>query len=227
MRCPTLQESINATLALLPRGRAWGREFALPEKFLDPAFQFNAFQNDAFEAVLRAGSTIYRFFAAFGAVRNYLETQLCALRLEFWCATQTETRDLWMKEYGLPDDCDPFPDLCTKVAALGGTRCEYFNSVVSRLGWTVDCVDATLACGSHMGCAYAGQAKAGSARANILQLIVHTADSPAFTGMIQTPPLAGLLTAGNPLACAPDLSGLRCLMDRIAPAHVTISYTTI
>jgi hypothetical protein len=30
-----------------------------------------------------------------------------------------------MAEYGLPDGCDPFPDLCTKVAAIGGTRCEY------------------------------------------------------------------------------------------------------
>jgi hypothetical protein len=108
--------------------RAWqsndgGPREGVPTAAFEPAgFDAGAFATDS-----DVGSILYRFWAAVGAFRNFLESGFAILRLEFWCATHKETHDLWMKrEYGLPDPCDPFPDLCTKVAAIGGARCEYF-----------------------------------------------------------------------------------------------------
>lgn len=223
-RCPTLQESIDATIALLPRGRAWQSNEGGPRPIQLAAFEPTAFDQTAFATKSNDGSILYRFWAAVGNVRNYLESRLCALRLEFWCATHKETHDLWMREYGLPDACDPFPDLCTKVAALGGARCEYFNEIVSRVGWTVDCDDHSAACGDMMGCSVAGAAQMGASRANTLRITVHTHESPAYTSGPQTPPLMGLVQMGTPITCGPDITPLQCLMDRIAPAHVTIEY---
>lgn len=226
LRCPTLIESILATLTLLPRGRVWPANDggAILSRFMTWLDGLAG----AVPVSWPAGFVQVGFFAAIGAVRNYLEARLCDLRLEFWCATMSETRDQWLLEYGLPDSCDPFPDLCTKVAAIGGARCDYFNAIVSRAGWSVECDDFSVACGSPMGGAQQmGCSQMGASRANILRLIVHTGESPAFVGRMQTPPLMGMLLMGKPIACAPDIEPLRCLMDRIAPAHVDIDYITV
>lgn len=203
-RCPTLPESIAATLALLPRGRAWGADAGQPE----------------------TSSIIYQFFAALGAVRNYLEQRLCALRLEFWCATHTETHDQWMREYGLPDACDPFPDLCTKVAAIGGTRCEYYAEIAARAGWTISC-DEIGCFGPRIGGngALAGRMRLGSAPGGPqLQVFVDLLSSIAFTGTRAAKPLIGRMLLGRSLGCGPDLHGLECLMGRVVHAEIQILY---
>jgi hypothetical protein len=226
LRCPALEESIDATVKLLPRGRAWpvndgGSTMA---RFL------------AWLAVLSSAPVVDTwpvgfvqagYFAAVGAVRNYLETRLCALRLEFWCATHSETRDLWMLEYGLPDDCDPFPDLCTKVAATGGATCDYLNSIVSRIGWRVDCLNMQEQCGAKVGCSRAGTARAGWSRRVGLVLRVHTGELPLPTRRSLLPRV-GCFRAGRRPSCAvaPSIAPVRCLMDRIAPAHAVIEYVT-
>src|SRR4051812_19380625 len=124
MRCPTLDEITTAVLSLLPRGRAWQTNEGLPRPGFEPAFNPKAFQSDAFQTTREAPSILWQYWRSFAVVVDYLTQRLCALRLEFWCQTLNETHDGWMTEYGLPDECDPFPDLCTKVAAIGGTRCE-------------------------------------------------------------------------------------------------------
>lgn len=223
--CPSLADSIAKTLALLPRGRAWQTNEGGPRPFILAPFERTGFEPTAFETRSDEGTIIYRFFAAIGGVRNYLEQRLCALRWEFWCQTQSETEDLWLKEYGLPDPCDPFPDLCTKVAAQGGARCEFYNAVLARVGWTVECDDGTASCGDRMGgAATMGCAQMGVSHANTLRLLVHVNDSPAYTGGTQTPPLMGLLQMGQPISCAPAIDPLQCLVERIAQAHVTITY---
>lgn len=226
-RCPTLQESIDQTIALLPVGDAWQSNDGGPRPFQLAAFEPAGFDATAFATDSDVGSILYRFWAAVGAFRNYLESRLCDLRLEFWCATHKETHDLWMREYGLPDPCDPFPDLCTKVAAIGGARCEYFNAIVSRVGWTIDCDDGTAACGGVMGNAQMGCSQMGASRANTLEITVHLNESPAYTSGVQTPPLMGLMQMGMPITCGPDIGPLRCLIDRLAPAHVTINYKLV
>jgi hypothetical protein len=229
-RCPTAGEIMESALALLPRGRAWQSQAGGPVAPIDGGFADHAFDPEAFSVRERKGSVLWRFWRSVADVFAYLARRTCDLRLEFWCATHRETHDLWLAEYGLPDPCDPFPDLCAKVAALGGARCEYFNAIVARAGWTVDCVDWTRACGSQTGCARAGNARAGTARGARLTLVVHLAESPAFEARVRhAPPLAGRLRAGNAITCPEpeDISALKCLINRIAPAHVEIDYVTV
>lgn len=211
--CPTPPESIAQTVALLPRGRAWGADNGSPEPFIEGS---------------REGSTIWRYFATVGTVRNYLETRLCALRLEFWCQTIAETREQWLREYGLPDPCDAYPDLCTKVAAIGGTRCENYAEVAARLGWTVDCVEGNVACGAQADCAQADCAQSANLPPpNRIEIIVDIEASPAFTGRYFTQPYADCMQADLPLACLPDIGPLQCVLERIVHAEIDIVYTLI
>jgi hypothetical protein len=230
LRCPTLEESIAATVALLPRGRSFpvNDGGGTIQRFL----VWLAALAGAVPAAWPIGYVQAGFFSALGAVRNYVETRLCALRLEFWCATESETNDLWMREYGLPDACDPFPDLCTKVAAIGGATCDYLNSIIARIGWTAQCFDMSAFCGSRAGCALAGDpaAMAGDSSYLGLKIIVHTGDpvvSPIISGSYVVP-RAGVFLAGQMPSCdtveTPSVEPVRCLMDRIAPAHVQIEY---
>lgn len=226
MRCPTLAESIAATLALLPRGRAWQTHETGPQRPAEGAFQMDAFNPDAFSVATVPGSFLYRFWWAVGTVRNFLETRLCALRLEFWCASMSETRPEWLFEYGLPDPCDPFPDLCAKVAAIGGASCSYFQAIATRAGWSITCQDLSVACGSRAKCSVAGRARAGGRRLLTLRLVIDLNESPSFNGRVRTAAVAGRQRAGRPIACPPNIDAFRCLMDRVVPAHVTLDYVT-
>lgn len=226
LRCPTRTEILEAALALLPRGRAWQSNEGGPIAGVEIGFQPGAFSDDGFSTKYRRTPILRRFWTAVADVFAFANSRLCDLRTEFFCATRKETDDLWMAEYGLPDDCDPFPDLCVKVAALGGARCEYFSAITARMGWEIECFDGAVICGSRAGHARAGRAQPGFARALDMRINVRLRESPAYGGRIQTRPLAGRLRAGMRMACAPDISPLKCLMDRIVPAHVRVTYTT-
>ena len=187
--CPSVDEIVPQLIALLPRGRAWGTHDGGP--FL--------------------GSVAWRFWSAVASVLAFVNLRACALLLEFFCATETETDDLWMAEYGLPDGCDPFPDLCTKVAAVGGTRCDYLVAVAARAGWALSCFDTGGGCGAKAGRARAGCAQAGrNPRPGTVVIRVDLRDSPAFRGTLppaavaasaQPGQMAGRARAGQLLAC--------------------------
>ena len=132
--CPLTDDNLPQLFALLPRGRAWGTHDGGPWP----------------------GTVLYRFWRAVAAVFEFANARICALREEFFCATQTETNDIWMAQYGLPDGCDPFPDLCVKVAALGGARCDYFAAIAARAGWSIACIDNQTGCGGSLGFEEAG-----------------------------------------------------------------------
>lgn len=226
MHCPTLEETSESTFALLPRGRAWqtNEGALLPGKEI--GFNPDAFNPEAFSASQTEPSYLWRYWRSFAVVVNYLEQRLCALRAEFWCQTMSETREEWMKEYGLPDECDPFPDLCTKVAAVGGTRCEYYAEVANRAGWAITCGEGVAFCGARAGGGHsrAGRAKAGRlvGRAE-LRIFVNLTESPAFqpTGRY-LPSIAGRMRTGRRLSCGPDLSPLLCLLSRIVHAEIKL-----
>jgi uncharacterized protein YmfQ (DUF2313 family) len=225
LRCPSVAESIAATVALLPPGRVWpARDPSLRDRFL-AWLQSGPISTPA-------GYVQIGFFAAIGAARNFLETRLCALRLEFFCATQSETHEQWLAEYGLPDACDPFPDLCLKVKAQGGARCEYFNAIIARLGWRAECFDKSQFCGSRYGARHSrfGRARFGNAVALALVIKVHTGQvnvQPSIESRYRVPRF-GRFRYGHRPSCDtiahPSLTPIRCLMDRIAPAHVQILY---
>lgn len=223
-RCPTFVESFTATCALWPRGRAWP-----VSNGATPAFYLAWFAGlVGLPAVWPTGFVQAAYTAAIAAVRNYVETRLCALRLEFWCQTQSETHDQWMIEYGLPDICDPFPDLCTKVAAIGGTRCEYYATIAARAGWTITCETVTNDCGDSVGCLEVGCGTIGpQAPGSQILITVYLSQSPAYTAAVGILPYIGNFEIGAALACEPDITALQCVLERVVHAHVTIVYETV
>jgi hypothetical protein len=224
--CPTLEEITSATLALLPRGRAWQTNEGGPQPGRDIAFAPNAYQNDVFATDAKRHSVLWQYWRSFAVEVHFLTQRLCALREEFWCSSINETRDEWMVEYGLPDECDPFPDLCTKVTAIGGTRCEYYAEVAARMGWEIECDESLSRCGSVMN-SRAGKAKTGSVqRAAKLRVIVHLQSSTAYSSGGNLRPLAGRLRAGRRMSCGPNVSPLQCLMSRVVHAEIEITYET-
>lgn len=207
MRCPSVDDITAQVLALLPRGRAWQTHDRMPSQ---------------------DSSTIYRYWRSFSEVLAFLTRRLCDLRLEFWCATHSETHDLWMREYGLPDSCDPFPDLCAKVAALGGARCEYYAEIAARAGWSIDCVTSNTDCGGAAGNFQAGcDVTGGVIGGAMIMIIVRLHESPAYLAPLTSGPFAGNLQVGRGLDCDPDISPLKCILDRVVHAHIEIEYRTI
>lgn len=225
MHCPTLEEVTAATIALLPRGRAWQMNEGGPQPGHEVGFAATGFATPAFATTRKKVSVLWQYWRSFAVVLYFLNQRLCALREEFWCRSIAETRDEWMTEYGLPDECDPFPDLCTKVAALGGTRCEYYAEVAARSGWSIYCTENVLFCGSRAGFARAGRARAGRTMGIAeLRVTVIQEQSPALDNAGRNlPPLAGRFRAGRRHSCGPDLSPLICILARIVHAEIQLT----
>lgn len=227
-RCPTRDEIVNVLVALLPRGRAWQTHEGGPLPGIDVGFHPGGFNDDAFATDYRPPSILLMFWRSVADVSLFVHQRLCALRLEFWCKTASETRDQWLTEYGLPDLCDPFPDLCTKVAAIGGTRCEYYAYIAARAGWSLTCVEMINSCGARAGGrnALAGRMRSGRKRGALVKIVVDIGQSPAFTGIRRARPMAGRMRsgAGRRLSCGPDLGPLECLLARVVHAEILISY---
>ena len=201
--CPTDDEMTAATLALLPRGRAWSTHEGGPEP----------------------DTVLYKFWRGVALPFAFLHRRICALALEFFCASQSETYDQWLEEYGLPDSCDAYPDLCSKVAAIGGTRCEYYAEIAARAGWSIECFSNDGACGGEAGCMEAGCDEPGFGLLPCqLGIRVILPMSPAFVSPRTPQPEAGLLEAGQILGCPVDIEPLKCLLERITRAHLQLIY---
>ena len=234
LACPTRSQMIEIARALLPRGRAWQNHEELANARDPGGFNRLVFNPDAFN-VDQPPSVLWQFWASVAEFFTFAAQRACALRLEFWCATETETNDLWMEEYGLPDACDPFPDLCAKVAAIGGTRCEYYAMIAARAGWAIACEINTCGARAGSGRAKAGCCSAGKTRsAAILHVFVDLDSSTSFHGnIISKRALAGHFRAGRRLSCIrdffslTDVTGLDCLLARVVHAEITIKYEAI
>lgn len=226
--CPTQDELRPQILALLPRGRAWGEGGPAREP----------------------GGVIYGFFDAVAAVFAFLHAQICALALEFFCQTQSLTNDLWLEEYGLPDGCDPYPNLCAKVAALGGPQCAVYEEIGLQYGWSITC---GMNCALDSGAMESGMAGGYTYAPATLIVVVDVANSPALGGQSvtmgpvsgfleagMTPcdvtynlvglamgPVSGFLEAGMMPACGYDITSLDCVLQRIVHAHVQIVYAFV
>ncbi len=198
-RCPTKTEILPRLLMLLPRGRAWGNHDGGPWP----------------------GSVLHGFWSALAEMAEYVNERICALMAEFNCGTAVETVDLWASDYGLPDPCDPYADLCDKVRAVGSARCEYYVEVAARHGWSVTCIDS--GCGAEAGLAEADCAVAGETFiAGTLVILVDLEASSAYVAPSEIQAEAGLIEAGYRVRCAPDFSSLECVMRRVVQAHLDL-----
>jgi hypothetical protein len=201
--CPTQEQLQPQMLALLPRGRAWGEGGPGREP----------------------GGVIYQFWWAISGVYAALHAAICQLALEFFCQTQSLTNATWLEEYGLPDGCEPFPNLCVKVAALGGVTCAFYQQIAASLGWSIACGQG---CSEPLGLFAMGLTPLGlTAAAGVLVVVVDLEESPAFTGAQSIGTAMGLYRMGLKFSCGPDITGLDCVLRRIVGAHVALDYVFI
>jgi hypothetical protein len=244
--CPTLEQSIQATAALLPHGKAWPANdgggtmarflawltgtvdiWSLTDIWTPPDIWNPNYPQSP--ADWPAGYVQCGFIAALGTVRNWIEQQFCALKAEFFCSAASQTLDLWNAEYGLPDQCDPFPDLCTKVALVGGTpNCQFWTGIAAAMGWSVVCTDFHDACGFQVGALPVGNSGVGPGIvANLIEFEVLLNESPAYQAVAGNPPLAGLMQAGTQLNCTGSITSLTCAFDRIMPAQIKTVFNPV
>lgn len=182
--CPTAEQLVGQYLMLLPRGRAWGE--GGPGRL--------------------AGGVIYGFLYFCAIVMAAYHAAICALIPELFCYSADVTAAWWLEEYGLPDDCDPYPSPCAKIAAVGGATCYNLVVLAAGIGWSISCF-------------------AGPDPGSII-IVVSLAGSIAYSGGTQTTGMrvAGCYQAGQRLACGSDITPLDCLLQRVVHAHVTIEY---
>lgn len=226
--CPPLEQSIQATAALLPRGRAWPANDggSTISRFLAWLASLGAAipaRGDWPPGFVQAG-----FIAALGTVRNWIETQFCALKDEFFCASATQTVDLWNAEYGLPDNCNPYPNLCAKVGYFGSPLCASWVAMAATLGWSIACTTFSGSVGVQAKCALAGNysfAYPGIQGGGII-ITVFLAESAGAGVTLSSPSRSGVALAGHQLQCFPNITSLECAFQQILPAHLPVTYVT-
>lgn len=175
------------------------------------------------------GSVMGQVFAGFGAAFGPTERRLCALVDEFFCSSAIETRDLWALEYGVPDGCDPFADICEKVNAVGDTVPAYAEAAALRRGWSIaigqEFVTKVQSC--RMGRGRMGTLIMGAAEGVTWRIVVNLAASPAYVAADRRKPLMGRMLMAYAFDCGPDIEPLACLIRRIAPGHADLVFETI
>jgi len=203
--CGDVDAITAQAIALLPRGRAWQTDDAGP----------------------RPGSVLYGYWRSVASVFDEVNVRLCDLKREFFCLSHVETRDEWLAEYGLPDECDPFPNLCAKVAGVGGASCDVYRAIAADAGWDIDCFEDQGDCGAIADCFQADAENAVAASSPVparVTIRVYRETSPAYSGPLRGGAYADCLIADGLLDCPPDISGLICILNRVIHAHVVVDY---
>lgn len=187
----------------------------------------DAWRHGGFDAL--AGSGMGDFFAGLGAAFAPLDRRVCEMVDEFFCSTAAETLDLWAREYGVPDGCDPFADICEKVNAVGDTIPAYAIAAALKRGWSIAISEEfiTRVEDCCMGMGLMGTMVMGAEQGVTWRIVIDRAASPAYQAPAATGPIMGLMLMADVLDCDPDNEGLRCLIRRIAPAHADLVFETI
>lgn len=186
---PTIDDVSEQLLALLPRGRAW--------------------QNHEAMSVPASVSVMKKFWRGIAKPWTTLELAICDAWDNLFCATAVTDRDLWLEEYALPDECDPFGDnLCAKATATGGTSTAYYGAHIAALGYNV-----SLRWLKGYDPVYPG--------------VTATLHAVIYPGVTTSPggvaSVGGAVAGGSWLGEA-DLVRIICVLDRMIPAHLAITY---
>lgn len=205
--CRTDDEVAHGLATLRPRGDAWRHG-----------------GHDGLD-----GSTMAGFFTGLGAAFGPVERRFCALIDEFFCSSAVETIDLWALEYGVPDGCDPFADVCEKVNAVGDSIPAYAAAAALRRGWSIaiaqEFITKVQSC--RMGRGHMGTLRMGAAEGVAWRIVVDLANSPAYVAADRRKPLMGRMLMAYAFDCGPDIEPLACLVRRIAPAHADLVFETL
>ena len=90
------------------------------------------------EGADRPGTVMNQVVMALSEHYGDLHQEVCDMLPEFFCSTADKMLPEWNDDYGLPDDCG-INDLCAKVAALGGARCEDIVELGQLIGYEICC----------------------------------------------------------------------------------------
>lgn len=227
-RCPSKIELFRQVLALLPRGRAWQSHEDIPEiAATGVTSEVERYEADTTplgaEPWAETLTVMQRFWLAYAEVLEYLHTRACALLAEMFCTTTAELKAEWGYEYGFPDTCEPWDNLCQKVRAEGGATCAYLASLATRLGWYLECSDCAPSAGAD--CVAADCLPACECEAGVIYIKVWRALSPSWTEPIPFNADAAVADCTPP--CAPVPDAVVCLVERYKPAHVRAIYEVI
>lgn len=228
-RCPTKWELWWQLRANLPRGRAWQtHENSAAYIGGDDTAEAGEFQightGMGEEVRVERLTIMEQWWAAYAEVLEFLHQRACALIEEMFCATVNELKAEWWIDYGFPDPCEPWDALCLKVAAQGGATCDYIAAVAAARGWAVECVDCG---GPEAECLYADSDQDLCECINgVIRVRIDSAASPAFDED-WIPMQADAMEADCHDECPAPPEEIRCLIERIKPAHVLAIYEVV
>lgn len=181
--CPDQDQSYLALFALLPPGRAWGTR----------PFTFDIDTN------------IKRFIHAIAGSWAKLEADMCAALNEWFCFTSVMDIDAWMRDYGIPDDCDLYnQSVCAKVQVSGPPTSAYLLDLLEQNGY--------VAVGRWV---KSTDPEFGGVRSTF-RVVVDPFLSPAFADVITLPFPIGRAFGG------PEIEQVRCMLERYIPAHCVV-----
>lgn len=169
------------------------------------------------------------FFDALGEVAGETDRRICALVDEYFCSTAQETLELWALEYGVPDGCDPFADVCEKVNAVGDSIPAYAAAAALKRGWSISIAEEfiTIVQSGRLGAGRLGTMRMAAQQGVAWRITVDLAASPSYVASERRKPLLGRMRLGFAFDCGPDITPLSCLIRRIAPAHADLVFLTI
>lgn len=174
-----------------------------------------------------AGSVMGLFFEALGVIDSAMHRRLVDLVDEFFCYTAVATLDVWRREYGMPDACDPFAVVCDKVNAVGDTTAAYAVGVAALAGWSITIREEFLTVyeNGQFGRAQFGAARFACQMGVLWSIAIDAGNSAAYTAPLLRPSLFGAMAFGDRLSCSPATASLECLIRRIAPAHADLDFS--
>lgn len=215
--CPGKWDLWRQLLRSLPWGRAW-QTHADETWPGDPAPDVSLL------------TPMQQYWAAFAEVLAYFHEEACGLLGEMFCRSVTnKTLVDWLKDLGMPDECERYDNICDKFVEDGGARCEDLVGAAAARGWSISCRDCSDTDPARSGAptSTAGCAVVCDCPANTLWITIDTANSPAYVAPTKARPRAGCARVGCNRMCDPDTSLLVCVIDRIRHAHLKINYEVI
>lgn len=222
LRCPTKWELWQQAISLLPPGRAWQTRDSLES--------YGVTFDEAGDPEIDSLTRLMQYWAAWAELLEELHNAACALPDEFFCSTATRTIDEWYTEWGYPDDCEAYDDLCEKVTAIPGASCAEYVDLAARRGWSITCNDVYYPPSGPIQAdcfqADCDRADRGAMPARrVLTIHVDLAASSAYTTDFKLPQADCMMADCSRLADQPQIGQVKCLIERIRPAHQLVYYS--
>jgi uncharacterized protein YmfQ (DUF2313 family) len=206
--CPDRFQLFKAVMGLLPSGRAWQthQDMAEIDRYSGNAeygrYELGGSVGLGGQEVIEPQTDLQRYWFTYAVLLEFLYQRACALIEEFFCATVDENRAEWEIDYDFPGACPAWPTLCDKVAAQGGTRCEYWQAMAAAMGWSITCLDCHA---NQAMCMQAGCSQACGCPPDTIYVAVDASESASY-------------------ADDTELVGLKCIVEQIRHAHLKVVY---